>query len=1029
MRAEQQKQLTLRIRDSTVITNSPGLSLVMRGNQRLMSYDADDQKSGHFSEDDIAPADSYDEFVDQLMMKMELLMDLRVPTTGNRFDLSGEGVKGGVVKEEKVVASGASGAQEGKANGAQEGKANGAQDGDENGDANDTPTNTQCSPADNPPLDFTGMTSDYQAVMRKLRIAHASELPESTSSIMTVSIFKFLTLFVPIGTSDLRRALETREENAKTLAGALGDAAMTLQRIDDFPQAERLLVLGVCDSLTRSRSGRIEDCFLRDYFHGCEGCGSEGLAMCARSLKRYVECLMKECERCVHCLHWRLVAAIVYVLATLPSLQTPYLTLDCDYLGFYRRLSELLRNWFGSILSEKDVLISPGPFLDALCETVLPADSVDARVVMRAMKNTGFTPYTGGKQLLQGVAPTCVLVIANCLRLGLQITVISQFKDYRSRCATSSALRSDNLYFWSVTETCCLCDRMSETYLVASYQLLTRYCAYVMELIEAFSRRAASWHPFAHTLYSSVDPSINPFCCVRPIGDEKETSKATLRGDLLLSAGEALLTSHISLFVFLSRTKLGTFMSDLLLQPGVCGVFSLSPRLQRQLMVLMQEILPRHPLVPELPGMQEELRLESTTTASKQLFVYYILHLASHADSCVGALVNEKSPCPICCPLRHAMYYLTEKNDNFSSIVDRYSSPTTCRQLIRPEGHAASYCLCEIMEEAVYLLRILGNCGSWSETVGSVCSRAMQTSMRMREDTSVAQMAHPHLIHTVYTSTFIAVTRVYGGLVPRLYPGCRVRLASTQLHPATPSFSQFTHPTSLGFCIQTDRMTAEPLVLVDRLDIPSRICLLNLEVVDRMDPPRSDDVCDPLFDAVAKTMAALKFNAELTKQPDKTMAYFNSDGAICSVHELADVLGYICGIRCLQHLSLQHPTLLKRLSASFVHSLLHLAVQSQACNRFVGLHMMKQYFNWFMEYLVNTFPGSPRFLPLTMQEGEVKEFGWEKEERRRGNEIEGRVSCDERRMRGAVTISGITGYDPMICYKVYRVGECVWSNE
>ena len=998
MRAEQQKQLSLRIRDSTVITNSPGLSLVMRGNQRLMSYDADEQKSGHFSEDDVAPADSYDEFVDQLMMKMELLMDLRIPTTGNRFDLKGDMVN-----------------ETGEANA---------------GDTNDALVDSQVEKEDTSDAhtnanqtqpNFATMTSDYQTVMRKLRIAHASELPESTSSIMTVSLFKFLTLFVPIGTGDLRRALATREENAKTLAGALEDAAMTLQRIDDFPQAERLLVLGVCDSLTRSRSGRIEDCFLRDYFHGCEGCGSEGLAMCARSLKRYVECLMKECERCVHCLHWRLVAAIVYVLATLPSLQTPFLTLDCDYLGFYRRLSELLRNWFGSILSEKDVLISPGPFLDSLCETVLPADSVDARVVIRAMKNTGFTPYTGGKQLLQGVAPTCVLVIANCLRLGLQITVVSQFKDYRSRCATSSALRSDNLYFWSITETCCLCDRMSEPYLEASYRMLTRYCEYVQELVEAFSRRAAAWHPFAHTLYSSVDSSINPFCCVRPVGDEKETSKATLRGDLLLSAGEALLTSHISLFVFLSRTKLGTFMSDLLLQPGVCSIFALSPRLQRQLMVLMQEILPRHPLVPELPGMQEELRLESSA-ASKQLFVYYLLHLASHADSCVGALVNEKSPCAICCPLRHAMYYLTEKNDNFSGIVDRYSSPTTCRQLIRPEGHAASYCLCEIMEEAVYLLRILGNAASWSETVGTVCSRAMQTSMRMREDKTVPQMAHPHLIHTVYSSTFISVTRVFGGLIPRLYPGCRVRLASTQLHPSTPSFLQFTHPTSLGFCIQTDRMTAEPLVLVDRLDIPSHICLLNLEVVDRVDPPRSDGVCDPLFDAVVKTMATLKFNPDLTKQPGKTMAYFNSDGAVCGVHELADVLGYICGVRCLQHLSLQHPALLKRLSASFVHSLMHLAVQSQACNRFVGLHMMKQYFNWFMEYLVNTFPGSPRFLPLTMQEGEVKEFGWEKEERRRGNEIEGRVSLDDRRMRGAVTISGITGYDPMICYKVYRVG-------
>ena len=189
MRAEQQKQLSLRIRDSTVITNSPGLSLVMRGNQRLMSYDADEQKSGHFSEDDVAPADSYDEFVDQLMMKMELLMDLRVPTTGNRFDLKGDMVN-----------------ETGEANA---------------GDTNDAIVDSQVEKEDTSDAhtnanqtqpNFATMTSDYQTVMRKLRIAHASELPESISSIMTVSLFKFLTLFVPIGTGDLRRALATRSD-------------------------------------------------------------------------------------------------------------------------------------------------------------------------------------------------------------------------------------------------------------------------------------------------------------------------------------------------------------------------------------------------------------------------------------------------------------------------------------------------------------------------------------------------------------------------------------------------------------------------------------------------------------------------------------------------------------------------------------------------------------------------------------------------------------------------------------------------
>lgn len=115
--------------------------------------------------------------------------------------------------------------------------------------------------------------------------------------------------------------------------------------------------------------------------------------------------------------------------------------------------------------------------------------------------------------------------------------------------------------------------------------------------------------------------------------------------------------------------------------------------------------------------------------------------------------------------------------------------------------------------------------------------------MREQEQPS---LAHPHLFHTVYSSAFIAVTRVFGGLIPRLYPGCRVRIAFNHTKPTSPSLTQLTHPASLGFVIQTDRMTDQPLLLIDHIDNPSRISLMNLEVVDRVDAPRADLIYEQL---------------------------------------------------------------------------------------------------------------------------------------------------------------------------------------
>lgn len=218
-----------------------------------------------------------------------------------------------------------------------------------------------------------------------------------------------------------------------------------------------------------------------------------------------------------------------------------------------------------------------------------------------------------------------------------------------------------------------------------------------------------------------------------------------------------------------------------------------------------------------------------------------------------------------------------------------------------------------------------------------------------------------------------------------------------------------------------------PRILIDRVDKPTSINLLTLEVVDRIDPPSVSTMPSSTLlafvDSLVKTLHRMKLSSAFLVLPDTSMAFYNTQGIASSLGELADLLSCITGLKSLQFLLLSQPALLARIPPSFMHAVLQLALTPQACNRFVSLPMTKQYFNWFLEYLINTFPGSPRFLPMTMQE-EGSRVGLGKEERQRGTEIEGQVKRDEARMRAAESMSGYTGYNVDICYKVYRVGDC-----
>ena len=208
------------------------------------------------------------------------------------------------------------------------------------------------------------------------------------------------------------------------------------------------------------------------------------------------------------------------------------------------------------------------------------------------------------------------------------------------------------------------------------------------------------------------------------------------------------------------------------------------------------------------------------------------------------------------------------------------------------------------------------------------------------------------------------------------------------------------------------------------MDKPTSINLLALEVVDRVDPPNvmaMGDACvKALFDQLVRVLKKMKLSSVYLTSPQPSMAFFNTDGVASGVCELADLLSCITGLRSLQFLFLAQPSLLSRMSLSFMHAVLQLALTPRATNRFISLPMNRQYLNWFIEYLINTFPGSPRFLPMTLQEEETR-VGWGKEERRKGNEIEGQVKQDEARMHAAESMSGYTGYGVDVCYKVYRV--------
>lgn len=120
-------------------------------------------------------------------------------------------------------------------------------------------------------------------------------------------------------------------------------------------------------------------------------------------------------------------------------------------------------------------------------------------------------------------------------------------------------------------------------------------------------------------------------------------------------------------------------------------------------------------------------------------------------------------------------------------------------------------------------------------------------------------------------------------------------------------------------------------------------------------------------------------------------------------------------MRCIHHLLISNQSLASQLNPQILQKLIHISTRPLPCNTSFNSLIIRQYFNLFMEYLIDTYPGSSRLLPTELQVEEVGEtydeidlqdcYGVGKEERNEMDEAYGKphVIRYERRCASPLT--------------------------
>ena len=1016
LRQQKMKEYTLRIRSSTTFQKEPtaGSSVINKGMRRLMTFEGESTvlqsstEAQEFTEPEfVQPAESYEEFVDVMMEKMNLLMELEQP-----LDLND--------REAMNISDNLLGKLE------------------------------------EPPASLR------QHVPSKSQLGDdRSSTPSSIPDLVTQSIKKLLMLFIPASVNDIRRTLQARTENALTLLYAVEEVIAMLKTIENFPQAARLFLLGVSNALVNWKGGKAMEGYHRDYLHHTEGSSPKAYKALLQSWRKFGQYLIDLFNKCMINLNWRLGSAVLFVLVTMSSPKIPYFCLSLYFPMLIETGLHSLSNWYGRISGNgEEVLISPGPLWDQMAEKLVPLKSSYFQGILEEFKNRG--NYLRIDQSVLGVFPTSLMMLANVLRVCYNLIVIDQVCDHRIKSMNSAAQNRESLFFWTLNDVSNLFIRRSTLYRQVTCVLLNDFVNFINGERALLSQLCQRWQPFAHSLYNQLNSSINPNACIRESLDGKTNLQGSVEMDCCVCAGEAFVACLMGLLVFVCKTEMRTVLNiSTILTLGI-DMMHLSPRIQRLMLMVLQNMSdqiihvpscncfnhtyarsssPENPLLIVPPDLSEVARCH--------LFMYHLLHLTSHADSCASALLGERAACALCCPYDVILFNLFSSfspcasADRASLLRNLFSVPkqTICEMSIRPDGHSASYSAEITAEEAVYTLRRFLAQPSWKPILYTIFVEIAEgaTELMKQEQSSSPSEELFLFLRTPWVTALIAVLKVLGGLSPHLYSGCRIRpheFMSEGSSEAEDLLNTAYSSSGSGFVIKGNRTMSEVIVLMDKIDTPRPMSIYALDVIDREHVPSGlKDLYQSILPHLQAIESLLKLSNDLFAMPARSMPFFNTSALSLPVPQLQDAMIALHLVRCLQSILVDVPDLVQSLQQPVIAQILRIAVKPVACNMPLATSVVRQYYNWFVEYLINTYPGSPRFLPMELQ----SETSRMERERRRSYGAtcglgkdeatdpwdDGRptVLRDEKRTKLAKTISGITGYSEDICYKMLRVSE------
>lgn len=923
-------------------------------------------------------------------------------------------------------------------------------------------------------------------------------IPESREELILACIQKFLLVSSTVTCKHLTESLERRTENAMMKCQVFQEALQFMSQLKDFPQASRLFLLGLIHEMTvfaslyeggyhdglRQREGS----YGMDYLENCEGASHQVMNNLMQALTAFCEALKQRFRQCVEKLQWRLGTTIIWFLTTVSSPKLPFFAYDIQMLPFLQECSWRLSKWYEMTNDySKDILVSPGRFWDSLSERgISVSQSHFHRMLNDIQENWEYCNLQTAA--IPGIFPQSVMALANSMRLAYTLTLIQFFTDYQVNSRKSPAQNADTLYNWTLTDVSNLFVRISPRYLAYSRSLFKTFMGYLAQQQRVLKERCDDWQPFAPISYNNNECAGNPYCCVKVV-DEKNIMRGMIATDMLISAGEGLIASYLALTLFISRSRLSLIIPWKQYSDMLWKMLYFSPRHQKLTMMLFQYIIPKTDYIPPVfhEMSKEQFRqvqqgtvnadsimknpmlkapiFEPTDTPSEEMreaFVYFLLHLASHSDGCPGALVGERTSCALCCTFFPFIYNLLCPSSPAYSIPNRDAYieeviisrenifVSTCQMNIRPDGHTAAFCSLVFAEEVVYLIRCMMKSEVWADVMTKVFHSILDGTAMEQEDLQNPDQSRSarngfHVVLRSQTPWFCmttAVLKVLGAITPRMYAGSRIRIHEYLMdgdNDVSTLIRAAYHSHGTGTIIKSNRSMGESLVLMDKRDTPRNINNYLFDVVDRVEPPKDrNGMFKKVMKCIERILNHLEIEEELFTLPAPEMPFFNTTDLYMTPGQLQAIILYLYCVRCINHLIINNEELVMELSPKTAQQLWKTALRPLPCNISFNTLIVRQYFNMFIEYLIDTYTGSARLVPMELQteeDGEIVHgrdkvdprfgFGKEEEEEVRFDEGEEsdfpKVVRNEKRLKKAQEIAAICHVDVMVSYAVLQV--------